>query len=30
MKLSEACSVVDDGRAGLAANGEATSVISGA
>lgn len=30
MKLSEACSVVDDGRACLAANGEAPSVISGA
>lgn len=30
MKLSEACSVVDDGRACLAANGEAASVISGA
>lgn len=30
MKLSEACGIVDDGRACLPANGEATSVISGA
>lgn len=30
MKSSEACSAVDDGRARLAANGQAASVISGA